>query len=141
MINGYSRQITYSWRFDVRSLNPMKFTTALLVGNAATTVSASATNQSRHYKFGAIYFGDWHVDPVMSALHGPNWTEFNVVTHATPRYEGHLQPNIPLDNITGFGPSSPENVPANMEVKISTAKKAGVDFFLFDWFVHSITVV
>ena len=105
----------------------------LVLGLAVLGHGADAVANTRPYKFGATYFGDWHVDPVMQALHGPNWTEWNLVVHATPRYEGHLQPNLPLDNITGFGPSSPENVPANMQVKIDTAKKAGVDFFMFDW--------
>ena len=92
----------------------------------------SSSNSSRHYKFGAIYFGDWHVDPVMSSLHGPNWTEWSLVTHAQPRYEGHLQPNIPLDT-PGFGPKYPENIAANMALKIDKAKDAGVDYFMFDW--------
>ncbi len=91
-----------------------------------------SVNTTRNYKFGAIYFGDWHVDPVMSALHGPGWTEWEVVTHATPRYEGHDQPNIPLE-APGFGKSCPEDVPANMEIKIQAAKAAGIDYFLFDW--------
>jgi hypothetical protein len=92
-------------------------------------------NSTRNYKFGAIYFGDWHVDPVMSALHGPDWTEFEVVTHALPRYEGHQQPNLPKED-PGFGKRAPEDVPANMEIKIQAAKAAGVDYFLFDWCVR-----
>ena len=47
---------------------------------------------------GAFYFGDWHVDPQMAALHGPNWTEFEVAISATPRFPGHLQPNVPLES-------------------------------------------
>jgi hypothetical protein len=47
----------------------------------------------------AIYFGDWHVDPQMSALHGPNWTEWQLPIHAQPRYPGHLQPNLPLEQV------------------------------------------
>jgi hypothetical protein len=44
----------------------------------------------------AIYFGDWHVNPQMSAVHGPNWTEYQLPIHAGPRFPGHLQPNIPV---------------------------------------------
>jgi hypothetical protein len=109
-------------------------------GAAAGSSALLGGNNTRPYKYGAIYFGDWHVDPVMEALHGTNWTEWNLVVKATPRFPNHLQPNLPLDNVTGFGPSHPENVPANMEVKIDAATKAGFDFFLFDWCVRVICV-
>lgn len=47
----------------------------------------------------AIYFGDWHVNDDMSSLHGPNWTEWELVVNAKPRWEGHHQPNLPKEDM------------------------------------------
>ena len=97
---------------------------------------AAAGNASHDFDVGAIYFGDWHVDPIMQLLHGPNWTEWNLVQHATPRWEGHLQPNVPSE-AAGWGPSHPENDPANMAVRIDAAADHGIDFFMFDWYWYA----
>jgi hypothetical protein len=82
----------------------------------------------------AIYFGDWHVDPQMSAVHGASWTEWELPLRATPRFPGHVQPNLPLsDAAHGFGVSEAENTPSVMEKKIDVAVDHGVGMFLFDW--------
>jgi len=80
----------------------------------------------------AIYFGDWHVDPDMARQHGPGWTEWELVTNAQPRYEGHLQPNVP-QNAPGFGLNASENDPAVMEKKLAAAAAHGITAMLFDW--------
>ena len=49
------------------------------------------------YDVGAIYFGDWHVNEDMAAVHGPGWTEWELVVNAKPRYANHSQPNLPLE--------------------------------------------
>ena len=85
----------------------------------------------------AVYFGDWHVDPQMSAVHGANWTEFQLPIHATPRYPGHLQPNVPLEVPQTFGLGAPENQPAVMSRKIAAAVEHGVGMFLFDWYWYA----
>ena len=75
----------------------------------------------------AFYFGDWHVDPQMSALHGAGWTEFDIVPHARPRFPGHLQPNIPLEDAArGFGVNVSEALPEVMAKKIEAATSHGV---------------
>ena len=77
-----------------------------------------------HPAVGAIYFGDWHVDVQHAELHGPNWTEFTLPIHATPRFPGHLQPNIPL-SAPGFGMEleNAEDKPAAMsKTTTETAK-------------------
>ena len=82
-----------------------------LVVLAVAPVQATATEPL----VGALYFGDWHVDPQMSALHGKNWTEWQLVSRATPRWRGHMQPNVPLDDPKhGFGLRAPENDPEAM---------------------------
>eukprot|EP01052_Picozoa_sp_SAG31_P043399 SAG31_NODE_7215_length_1753_cov_1.231560_2_plen_400_part_01 len=85
---------------------------------------------------GAIYFGDWHPDPWMQAMHGTNWTEWVLPINAQPRYPGHLQPNLPL-NAEGWGPGYPESVPDNMAVKIDAAADHAIDFFMFDWYWYA----
>jgi hypothetical protein len=73
---------------------------ALLLCAAALPHNRATAAAATKPLVGAFYFGDWHVDPQMAALHGPNWTEFEVAVHATPRFPGHLQPNVPQENAT-----------------------------------------
>lgn len=84
------------------------------------------------HQVGAIYFGDWHVDAHMEAYHTPNWTEYNLVINAEPRFDGHIQPNIPK-----WLSSAPENTPDGAQLRIDAATDAGIDFFLFDWYWYN----
>ena len=88
---------------------------------------------------GAIYFGDWHVNVQHEELHGANWTEWQLPIHATPRYPGHLQPNLPLA-APGFGLNQSEDDPQVMAHKIDAATANGIDFFLFDWYWYASPV-
>eukprot|EP00041_Stephanoeca_diplocostata_P006759 m.93001 g.93001 ORF g.93001 m.93001 type:complete len:334 (+) comp16527_c1_seq4:105-1106(+) len=94
-------------------------------------------HKSNNYDVMAIYYGDWHSDPDMASLHGPNWTEWGLVTNARPRFEGHMQPNVPFEDLPGFGVKAREDTPEGMEAKINTALKYGVDVFLFDWYWYT----
>lgn len=76
----------------------------------------------------AYYFPNWHVDPQNEFWHGEGWTEWEVVKHATPRFEGHNQPKVPL---RGY---EDESDPKVMEKKIEDAVNHGVDGFIFDWY-------
>ena len=69
----------------------------------------------------------------MEALHGESWMEWDIVTTAPPRWQGHLQPNLPLE-APGFGTASREDDPEAFAHKIAAASAQGVDFFLFDWY-------
>ena len=64
---------------------------------------------------------------------GKNWTEWNLVKHAQPRFPGHLQPNVPL---WGY---EMDNDPTVMAKKIDAAADHGVDHFLFDWYWYNET--
>ena len=79
----------------------------IVAGLANSAATAEIIAGSRQPTAGAIYFGDWHIDTQHAELHGENWTEFTLPIHATPRFPGHLQPNIPL-SAPGFG-MEPEN--------------------------------
>lgn len=74
------------------------------------------------------YFPNYHSDPRNVSLHGPGWTEWNLLQTATPRFPGHRQPRIPL---WGF---EDESDPAVMAKKIDAAADHGIDTFIFDWY-------
>ena len=76
----------------------------------------------------AYYFPNWHVDPQNELWHGEGWTEWEVAKYATPRFEGHYQPRIPLNGYQD------ESDPEVMEQKIDDAVNHGVDGFIFDWY-------
>lgn len=76
----------------------------------------------------AYYFPNWHVDPQNELWHGEGWTEWEVAKYATPRFEGHYQPRIPLNGYQD------ESDPEVMAQKIDDAVNYGVDGFIFDWY-------
>ena len=76
----------------------------------------------------AFYFPNWHVDPRNEKYHGTGWTEWRVTQYATPRFEGHEQPKVPL---WGY---EDEADPAVMAEKIAAAADHGVDNFTFDFY-------
>lgn len=82
----------------------------------------------KNYKIYAYYFPNWHIDKRNEMWHGKGWTEWQVLKYATPRFEGHIQPKIPL---WGY---EDESRPEVMGKKISVAKEHGIDGFIFDWY-------
>ena len=85
----------------------------------------------KNNKLYAYYFPNWHVDPKNEKWHGKGWTEWNLVKYATPRFEGHIQPKVPV-----WGCEDESN-PKVMEKKIDAAKVHGLDGFIFDWYWHT----
>ncbi|QHT63609.1 hypothetical protein GXP70_29090 [Paenibacillus lycopersici] len=83
---------------------------------------------TKPYEVAVYYFPNYHVDPRNEAWHGEGWTEWELVKRATPRFEGHDQPKVPLWGYTD------EADPAAMAQKIDAAADHGVDAFLFDWY-------
>ncbi|HEY4269367.1 MAG TPA: glycoside hydrolase family 99-like domain-containing protein [Galbitalea sp.] len=76
----------------------------------------------------AYYFPDYHVDPRNEAWFGDGWTEWNLVRDAQPRFDGQLQPRIPL---LGYEDESDPEVAAEY---IQLAASHGIDGFLFDYY-------
>jgi hypothetical protein len=83
------------------------------------------------YQIGVYYFGNYHVDPRNEAVHGPGWTEWELVRRAEPRFPGHRQPRVPL---WGY---EDESDPAVMARKIDAAADHAINHFLFDWYWHN----
>lgn len=82
----------------------------------------------RSCEVAAYYFPQWHVDPVNVQRYGREWTEWEVVAGARPRFHGHTQPKLPD---WGF---QHDDDPAVMARKIDTAVDHGIGVFLFDWY-------
>ncbi|MGZ0152936.1 glycosyltransferase WbsX family protein [Kribbella sp. WER1] len=82
----------------------------------------------RDVAIAAYYFPNFHVDPRNEQWHGTAWTEWELVKRAESRFEGHLQPRVPLDGYLD------EADPDVMAGKIAMATEYGVDAFLFDWY-------
>jgi len=80
------------------------------------------------YEVAAYYFPNYHPDPRNKVWHGPGWTEWELMKAATPRFEGHKQPKIPL---WGY---EDESDPKVMEKKIAAAADHGLTAFIFDWY-------
>jgi hypothetical protein len=74
------------------------------------------------------YFPNYHVDPRNEKIHGPGWTEWELMKCARARFPGHDQPKVPL---WGY---EDEADPAVMAKKIDAAADHGIDAFVFDWY-------
>jgi hypothetical protein len=83
---------------------------------------------SSDYTIACYYFPNYHVDPKNEAVHGPGWSEWELVKRAEPRFLGHRQPRVPL---WGY---EDESDPAAMAKKIGAAADHGIDAFTFDWY-------
>lgn len=80
------------------------------------------------------YFPNYHTrdttDMRISDMHSADWSEWELVKEATPRFEGHYQPKVPL---WGYGD---EKDPEVMSRKIKAATDHGIDVFIFDWYTY-----
>jgi len=83
------------------------------------------------YQIAVYYFPNYHPDPRNALVHGPGWTEWDLVRAAAPRYPGHNQPRVPA---WGY---ADESDPAVMARKIDAAADHGVAAFIFDWYYYA----
>lgn len=77
------------------------------------------------------YFPNYHPDARNGLVHGPGWTEWELVKRAEPRFANHHQPRVPL---WGY---EDESDPAVMAKKIAAAADHGVSAFIFDWYWYA----
>ncbi len=79
----------------------------------------------------SYYFGNYHPgDPRNIKLKDKDWSEWDLVKAARPRFPGHHQPKVPL---WGY---QDESDPKVMAQKIDAAADYGVDAFIFDWYYY-----
>ena len=112
-------------------------TMMLLAAAAAATrlLGAGATCASpgtRPITVVSYYFGNYHPgDPRNAKTKGTDWSEWELVRNAKPRFPGHLQPHVPL-----WG-CQDESDPAVMAHKINAAADHGISAFIFDWYYYN----
>jgi hypothetical protein len=103
------------------------YLTALLFATLATTATSPDKITVASY-----YFGNYHPgDPRNAKMKGPNWSEWELVKAAKPRFPGHHQPNVPLWGYID------ESDPKVMAQKIDAAADHGIDAFIFDWYYYN----
>ena len=77
------------------------------------------------------YFPNYHpTDGRNTLIHGPGWSEWELVKRATPRFIGHQPPPQPA-----WGYPNEAN-PVAMAQKIDAAADHGIDGFIFDWYYY-----
>ena len=73
----------------------------------------------------AYYFPNYHTNDPRNVINkGADWSEWELVKAAKPRFPGHNQPKIPLWGYTD------EKDPKVMAQKIETASGYGIDCFI-----------
>jgi hypothetical protein len=80
------------------------------------------------YDIGAYYWPAHHDEPRWRAFMPEGQGEWQTIRKATPKFEGHLQPRVPLWGYLD------EADPRVMEKKIDAAVSHGVNVFIFDWY-------
>lgn len=79
----------------------------------------------------AYYFPNYHInDPRNIQNKGADWSEWELVKAAQPRFPGHDQPKVPL-----WGYTDEKDLKV-MEKKINAASDYGIDCFIFDWYMY-----
>lgn len=104
--------------------------TVSTVDSAAPATAHPGARDSR-ITVASYYFGNYHPgDPRNTRNKGPNWSEWELVKAARPRFPGHAQPKVPQWGWTD------ESDPKVMERKIAAAADHGIDAFIFDWYYY-----
>ncbi len=107
------------------------FISSLLFPVIMTGKTAERVQNSSKITVAAYYFANYHTnDPRNIKNKGADWSEWELVKAAKPRFPGHEQPKVPLWGYTD------EKDPKVMAQKIETASKYGVDCFIFDWYMY-----
>ena len=89
-------------------------------------------DNSPGYDIAVYYFPNYHNNDLRNELrYGKGWSEWELVKSASPRFDGHNQPKIPLWGYTN------ESDPKIMEMKINTASQYGIDVFIYDWYYYN----
>ncbi len=85
------------------------------------------------YEVAVYYFPNYHPDSINSKWHGKDWTEWEVVKAAKPRFKGHEQPKVPSWGY--FNEADPKWAAKEIDL----AADNGIDCFIYDWYWYSNT--
>jgi hypothetical protein len=79
----------------------------------------------------AYYFPNYHTgDPRNDLNMGKDWSEWELVKAAQPRFPNHQQPKVPEWGYVD------EKDPVVMAKKIEAAVSHNIDCFIFDWYMY-----
>ncbi len=93
---------------------------------------ANAVETNQPITVVSYYFGNYHPGDARNVKNkGTNWSEWELVKNAKPRFPGHRQPNAPL---WGY---EDESRPEVMAKKIAAAADHGISAFIFDWYYYN----
>ena len=102
-----------------------------LFSNLLTAKALKKRSNSAKITVAAYYFPNYHTnDPRNIKNKGADWSEWELVKAAQPRFPGHDQPKVPLWGYTD------EKDPKVMAQKIKAASDYGIDCFIFDWYMY-----
>ncbi len=87
--------------------------------------------EDKDFTVTCYYFPNYHADERNKKVHGNDWTEWELVKGARPRFDGHYQPKEPL---WGYCDEADPDV---MAIKIDAAADHGIDAFIFDWYWYN----
>ena len=82
----------------------------------------------RNITVAAFVYDPWTPASQVFSQHGPNWTEWELVRRAEPRFPGHLQPKVPL-----WGEID-TSLPSTWDLLNTAAMTAGIEVYLWDWY-------
>ncbi|MET0887360.1 MAG: glycoside hydrolase family 99-like domain-containing protein [Mycetocola sp.] len=94
-------------------------------------MTATPRTTAKPVDVAAYFFPGYHADPSTSRWHGNDWTEWELVRDARPRYPGHRQPRVPA---WGY---FDEADPLWAMRQAQEAKAAGIGAFIFDWYWYN----
>lgn len=79
-------------------------------------------------KIGAYVYPGWHACPERDSHFPREWSEWDLVLNAPPRFPGHNQPRIPMEG------TYDDSLPATARKQTGLASEYGVDFFVYGFF-------
>jgi hypothetical protein len=117
--------------FSQTTLRDRVLVSCLIVGSGAFGSAGWADDPPKSIIVASYYFGNYHPgDPRNTKMKGKDWSEWELVKAAKPRFPGHQQPKVPL---WGY---EDESDPKVMAKKIAAAADHGIDAFIFDWYYY-----
>ena len=104
---------------------------AVLIAAISLPTTAWSAEQAK-ITVASYYFANYHPgEPRNNETKGRDWSEWELVKAARPRFPGHQQPHVPL---WGY---QDESDPRVMARKIDAAADHAVDAFIFDWYYYN----
>lgn len=82
---------------------------------------------NNRYEIACYYWSNWHRSPENDRLIEKNWTEWEYLKAAIPRFVGHKQPKKPLWGYLD------DSLPETVTLQIDAAADHSITSFLFDW--------